>query len=195
MACTAILFTLIHCYKKKIGLFRQREETRLRTSSFMVHVRTLSDRLDSTASRIRVPSGNSVWDNGRTVKVVAINRIRSGNRRRGGDAWNDDAEELVQLNSDDQQSTSERCSCNNGRDPATDVDYKVIMPEVKPITRSVIRPSCGQRTIRLGGGGEGRVHGDHVRFDIRSGDDESDEKDEEFLESEDFVKPHRTFTV
>jgi len=100
----SIVFTLIHCHKKKIGLFKAREEARYRTSSFMVHVRTLSDRLDSTASRIRVPSGNGVWDNNRTVKVVGISRIKSGNNRRRGECCQgeyDDGEELVQLHRDD----------------------------------------------------------------------------------------------
>jgi len=175
----SIIFTLIHCHRKKIGLFKAREEMRYRTSSFMVHVRTLSDRLDSTASRIRVPSGNGVWDNNRTVKVVGISRIKSGNNRRRGECCDyDDADELVQLHRNESSEEVENLALQSRRESQIECRRQSQSPiQVRP--QSPVSPK--QKTVRY----------------KPSVETESEQKPKHlFLESDDErVKPYRTFTV
>ncbi len=213
LASMAVVFTLIHCHKKKIGLFKERQpedEFRYRTSSFMVHVRTLSERLDSTASRIRIPSGNGVWDNGRTVKVVGISRINKNNRR--GNAHHrgeccEEAEELVQLHreesSGDVEGMAEVADHPQQQDqlqlhkkPKQLDSNQRLGENQSTITQATIcqgtsRPRSSKnytRQLAIQNSARETAPGDKSAIISRPEQDL-------FLESDENVKPYRTFTV
>ena len=216
VASMAVVFTLIHCHKKKIGLFKERQpedEFRYRTSSFMVHVRTLSERLDSTASRIRIPSGNGVWDNGRTVKVVGISRINKNNRRNAhhrGECCDEEAEELVQLHREESSGDVEGMAEESTEQPQQQDHLQLHKKPKQPNSnRRRLGDSESSTQTMCQGTSRPMTSKNYTRqlaiqnsaretaADEKPGDQSAISRPENdlFLESDEHVKPYRTFTV